>query len=165
MELEAGDHIKADYGLYEHHGIYEGDGKVIAYSKEQKRVVRTSLNVFGQGHEIFLVMHDDAKFSRSEIVARAQKRLDEAKYNLVFNNCEHFANWCVTDKAKSDQVRTAAIDAVKLALLGYKLYTAYEEMKYKVPSPHTFKQSGHRHTFVSMDRIFGIRGLNLKVRF
>ena len=123
MELKAGDHIKADYGMYYHHGIYVGDGQVIAYSKENnKSVALTSLDEFAQGHAIIKVEHDDAKFSRDEVVDRAYSRLGEDDYNLVFNNCEHFANWCVTGNAKSDQVRETVIDAAALATVGYKVY-------------------------------------------
>ena len=123
MELKAGDHIKADYGMYYHHGIYVGDGQVIAYSKENnKSVALTSLDEFAQGHAIIKVEHDDAKFSRDEVVDRAYSRLGEDDYNLVFNNCEHFANWCVTGNAKSDQVRETVLDAAALATVGYKVY-------------------------------------------
>ena len=123
MKLKAGNHIKADYGMYYHHGIYVGDGEVIAYSKEDnKSVVLTSLDEFAQGHPIIKVKHDDAKYSRDEVVYRAYSRLGEDQYNLIFNNCEHFANWCVTGNAKSDQVRETVIDAAALATVGYKVY-------------------------------------------
>jgi hypothetical protein len=49
-------------------------------------------------------------YSAEETVRRARSRLGERKYNLVFNNCEHFALWCKTGIAKSSQVN----EAVKL---------------------------------------------------
>ena len=36
-------------------------------------------------------------------LARAESRLGEGEYDLVFNNCEHFANWCRTGRSYSDQ--------------------------------------------------------------
>ena len=42
-----------------------------------------------------------------EIEARARQALDEqAQYNLMFNNCEHFVTWCVYGKKISDNVAT-----------------------------------------------------------
>ena len=31
-------------------------------------------------------------------------RLGEQRYNLLFNNCEHFAHWCKTGRHRSNQV-------------------------------------------------------------
>ena len=31
-------------------------------------------------------------------------RLGEQNYNLLFNNCEHFANWCKTGRHRSNQM-------------------------------------------------------------
>ena len=41
--------------------------------------------------------------SRDEIVTRAKSKLGEDKYNVVFNNCEHFAHWCCTGTSWSNQ--------------------------------------------------------------
>ena len=35
---------------------------------------------------------------------RAMGRLGEQNYNLLFNNCEHFAHWCKTGRHRSSQV-------------------------------------------------------------
>jgi hypothetical protein len=35
---------------------------------------------------------------------RAMSRLGEHNYNLLFNNCEHFAHWCKTGRHRSEQV-------------------------------------------------------------
>lgn len=43
-------------------------------------------------------------FSAEETVKRAESKLGETKYNLAFNNCEHFAIWCKTGLHESKQV-------------------------------------------------------------
>ena len=43
-------------------------------------------------------------YSAEETVAHARSREGESEYNLVVNNCEHFAIWCKTGVAKSYQV-------------------------------------------------------------
>lgn len=43
-------------------------------------------------------------YSPEETVARARSRLGETNYNLLTNNCEHFAIWCKTGVSESLQV-------------------------------------------------------------
>ena len=47
-------------------------------------------------------------YSPRETLKRAYSRIGECKYNMISNNCEHFAMWCKTGSAKSTQVRTIA---------------------------------------------------------
>lgn len=44
-------------------------------------------------------------YSPEETIERARERLGEAKYNLFFNNCEHFAIWCKTGISESNQIQ------------------------------------------------------------
>ena len=60
-----------------------------------------------------------------QVVQRACDRLGEAKYNPFTNNCEHFARWCKTGRAKSGQVHTFE-DRVKLALKSAATKAAHE---------------------------------------
>ena len=44
-----------------------------------------------------------------ETCHRAFDALDSSRdYHLIFNNCEHFASYCKTGRARSGQVRRAA---------------------------------------------------------
>lgn len=43
-------------------------------------------------------------YSPEETVERARSKVGEKEYNLIFNNCEHFAIWCKTGIHKSTQV-------------------------------------------------------------
>lgn len=43
-------------------------------------------------------------YTPDETVERAQSRLGESQYNLMTNNCEHFAIWCKTGVSESSQV-------------------------------------------------------------
>ena len=40
----------------------------------------------------------------AEAVAAARNRMGEGGYHILYNNCEHFANECVTGKHYSEQV-------------------------------------------------------------
>ncbi|MEB3312110.1 MAG: lecithin retinol acyltransferase family protein [Snowella sp.] len=93
-------------GVYEHHGIDCGDGTVIHYRKPSETVERTSWDIFSRHKPVFQKhYHNQFCFLPEIVVERAQSRLGEQKYNLLFNNCEHFANWCKTGLNESGQIR------------------------------------------------------------
>jgi hypothetical protein len=93
-------------GVYEHHGIDCGDGTVIHYSKrtEEATVRQTSIEDFSHGGAIRRREYTTCHIADS-VVQRALSRIGEQKYNLLFNNCEHFATWCKTGISSSRQVR------------------------------------------------------------
>lgn len=117
--MAQGDHLVVDRrgGLYTHHGIDIGDGTVVHYL-EGETIVRTSKEYFRRGEPIRL--RDYADCDPADItIERALSRLGEQRYNVLFNNCEHFATWCKTGRANSSQVeRSLAIGAVGGLLLG-----------------------------------------------
>jgi len=113
-KLLAGDIIVANRILYNHYGIYAGNGKVIHYTSDScdfganVKVRETSLNQFVLGSEYKVLQFEGntdklRQFSREETVRRARSRKGECSYNLIFNNCEHFAIWCKTGINKSLQ--------------------------------------------------------------
>lgn len=93
-------------GVYQHHGIDCGDGNVIHYRKPSEIVEKTSLKTFTRGNKIYVREYPEGFcFIDDVVVSRAENRIGENKYNLLFNNCEHFATWCKTGTADSKQVR------------------------------------------------------------
>lgn len=93
-------------GIYEHHGIDCGDGTVIHYRKPSEVIERTSLVTFSRGNLVYIRQYAEGFCFVPEIVVeRAESRLGEKKYNLLFNNCEHFATWCKIGISDSKQIR------------------------------------------------------------
>ena len=93
-------------GLYQHHGIDCGDGTVIHYRKPSETIERTSLVTFSRGNPVYVAEYGDGfGFIPHVVVERAESRLGERKYNLLFNNCEHLASWCKTGVSESQQVK------------------------------------------------------------
>ncbi len=93
-------------GVYEHHGIDCGDRSVIHYRKGTETIERTSFAIFAiDAMSKVYVKHYSTCFIPDVVVHRAESRLGERNYNLLFNNCEHFANWCKTGVSESQQVR------------------------------------------------------------
>ncbi|MEN5094744.1 lecithin retinol acyltransferase family protein [Pseudomonas protegens] len=107
-----GTHLIVGRGLYTHHGIFVGRNRVIHYSGmgsglHKGCIESTSLADFLQGKNARIKTYRKVYFRGPDICRRARSRLGEDQYNLVFNNCEHFANWCATDRHTSEQVRVA----------------------------------------------------------
>lgn len=93
-------------GVYEHHGIDCGDGTVIHYRKPSETIEQTSMEVFARGSRVYRRDYPNQFCYLPEIVVeRAASRLGEQKYNLLFNNCEHFATWSKTGQSDSPQIR------------------------------------------------------------
>lgn len=110
--MKAGDHIyiylKHESGFtFTHHGIYIGNKEVIHYWNNKVR--KSTKNKFGCGKNIYIKKHKKC-YSSPRVVKRAQRRLGETKYNLIFNNCEHFARWCKTGNHVSKQIDNAHIE-------------------------------------------------------
>lgn len=130
--LRPGDHICCRrYGLvYAHHGIYLGGDQVVHYSdsagigrKAGACVGVSTLSEFLRGDPLRRVKYSDAH-SGEQALLRAEKLLEAGGYSVIWNNCEHFATFCVTGRRRSVQVLralTIAASAVAaVALMGVK---------------------------------------------
>ncbi|NEO18615.1 MULTISPECIES: lecithin retinol acyltransferase family protein [unclassified Moorena] len=118
-------------GVYQHHGIDCGDGSVIHYRKKTETIERNSMATFALGETKIYVKQYSVCLIPDVVIRRAESRLGERQYNLIFNNCEHFANWCKTGKNESQQVKDfipvisntnieGLYEAIKQALQGAK---------------------------------------------
>lgn len=105
--MAAGDHLQVprQHGLFDHHGIDLGDGTVAHYL-EGREILRSSREDFSQGQHLTVIQHVEAS-ATGVTVRRAMSRIGEQNYNLLFNNCEHFATWCKTGRHRSSQIESA----------------------------------------------------------
>jgi hypothetical protein len=104
--MAAADHLQAprQHGLFNHHGIDLGDGTVAHYL-EGRAILRSPLADFSRDQPVHVVAYPDGHCSAVGVtLRRAMGRLGEQRYNLLFNNCEHFAHWCKTGRHRSAQV-------------------------------------------------------------
>ena len=128
--FQAGDHIKVYYRAnfenplpFYHHGIFIGyneNNEPQIINQSRKGVCIDDLEHFTSGNNrLWIVEHDYKKFSREQVVQRAldiynDKENIDKKYDLIFNNCEHFANFIIEGKKESVQVK----NTVKTLLAG-----------------------------------------------
>ena len=105
-------------GVYEHHGIDCGDGTVIHYRKGSDTIERTSIRLFTDSRKVYVKRYP-LRYIADTVIQRAESRLGERKYNLIFNNCEHFATWCITGINYSQQVKNfiPLLDRINICLL------------------------------------------------
>ena len=110
--LSKGDHVAYSRLLYAHHCIYIGKGWAVHLT--DKGVVKDLFEDMVGSSEFWVIEHDNG-YSRKKIVKRAKRKVNGYdKYNLIFNNCEHFCEWCCTGFAWSHQV----FGSVGLGFLG-----------------------------------------------
>lgn len=125
-----GDLICSDHGLYKHFGIYINEDCVIHYDGKiddkflRKMCIRkTTMDRFLAGNESFKVCKFKNNFTEPfEVVKRANSRIGEQNFNIIFNNCEHFGHWCQTGVSKSNQVDFIVLIIIFIILLNYSLY-------------------------------------------
>ncbi|AFZ42646.1 PspA/IM30 family protein [Halothece sp. PCC 7418] len=120
-------------GMYEHHGIDCGDGSVIHLRKYNETITRTSFGEFTKSQKVY-VKHYPLAFVPDAVVHRAESRLGEkARYNLLFNNCEHFATWCKLGHSHSQQVKDfiPILSRLKVESLSQPLEKALADQGYQ----------------------------------
>ena len=117
IDLYPGAHIRVKIKNYYHHGIYIGNDEVVQFghpfnvNEDPKNVlvIRSPIEDFvGPANfiEVYQYSKKELKLKNKDedIIKIALSHLGEGGYNILENNCEHFANRCVFNKAKSEQV-------------------------------------------------------------
>jgi hypothetical protein len=118
-----GDHIRVRRWVgpipYWHHGIDMGDDKVAHFINDKDsdvsllkgggaKVMITSMSEFARGKKPQVVQYEKGTaYNVENTIKHVYSQLGKGGYNLLFNNCEHFATWCKTGKHKSNQVLKA----------------------------------------------------------
>lgn len=116
---EYGDMIRVKVKFYYHYGIFVDENTVIQFGMPDNsdtppddiEVMTTDINTFSNGEFVECAKPDksEQKHHRTpeRVVEIAFSRLGEKGYNILNNNCEHFANECYFGEKRSflDDVR------------------------------------------------------------
>ena len=113
-----------------HYGVVVGENDVVHFNLIEEvadiRIIRTNLHKFVSGGtqlQVCQISELNKKYSDEEVVARALALVgyDFGGYNLLTNNCEHFAMWCKSGKYRSKQVYFTLLLAITInSCLGNK---------------------------------------------
>lgn len=114
---EKGDHIRVSRGLYTHHGVFITKDEVIHFTGEENdnvldwsknEVIQSPLERFLLGGQLEVKVYTNEEledlYPVQEIIQYARHCVGDRGYNLVLNNCEHFANTCTLGRFRSRQV-------------------------------------------------------------
>ena len=137
--LARGDHLfvwRTCKGVpFQHHAVDLGDGTVVHFTDgsggvagpsgdfSRFQVQRTSRDVISrQGRDAIHVVEHPNRLAAEESVRRALQLVGRRDYDLVFDNCEHLAMWCVCGQEQSRQVHAVCerlgSAGVKVAVAG-----------------------------------------------
>ncbi len=108
-DLPIGAHLTSPRWGYAHHGLYAGAGRVIHYAGlhgmfQSGLIEEVALEYFALGNAVQVRAWVAPKFSGEAAIERARARLGENRYSFWDNNCEHFAQWCISGTSRSEQV-------------------------------------------------------------
>ncbi len=126
IEPYPGAHIRVQIGKIYHHGIYIGDNMVVQFgmpfntTQDPKtvKVIKSPIEDFLLGGflEVRVFDKSEKKLKRKDrdIIKTALSSIGEGGYDLLHNNCEHFANYCVFGKKTSSQVESVHDEVRKM---------------------------------------------------
>ena len=105
------------HGLYEHVGISDGKGHIYENAYRTGGRGKVSLKDFSGGKEIIDIGIIPGSAKPGQIIKNAEALIaNPKKYNLLFNNCEHFVREVCGVDIKSPQVQRAIFLAVSTAV-------------------------------------------------
>lgn len=117
-----GDMIRVGLGTIYHFGIFVSEEEVIQFGlapnlrgpipDSQVEVLSSDIDAFLAGGFLEVCEFDRKERKKhrkpKDVIAYARKRLGERGYNILYNNCEHFANECLSGEHichQADDVR------------------------------------------------------------
>ena len=114
---------------FQHHAVDVGEGRTVHFSSPEGEVagpggdrsrfaiLETDVAVVTRdGRDRLHRIAHPSRFSPDEIVRRARDQVGMQGYDLIWNNCEHFAYWCCIGERESRQVAMACERTVAAGL-------------------------------------------------
>lgn len=136
-----GDMVRVELGKIYHYGIYVSDDEVIQFGLAPTRqttvqpheiqVLASDIHTFLAGGFLEVCQFDkkESKANRKpqQVVEYARSKLGTGGYHILHNNCEHFANECISGKSISRQTEDIRALFRKLPVVDVYLATLPSE--------------------------------------
>ena len=120
-DCKRGDMIRVRVGSIWHYGVYVSEDEVIQFGAPPREgaarsgaaiaVCTTSIDEFSGGSIVqraqLTLLERMRRIPPDKTVALARSRIGECGYDLLHNNCEHFAHECVFGVKRSEQEEEA----------------------------------------------------------
>lgn len=116
-EIQVGDMVRVPMKEAYHYGVCTGEDRIIQFGepvlttpkpRDEIRVMSTDVASFLNGQFAEVAELDRKEMKRrkpiAEIVAYAEKNIGKGGYDILYNNCEHFANECLFGLHVSSQI-------------------------------------------------------------
>lgn len=116
IEPNPGDHIRVKLKGYYHHGIYIGNDEVIQFghpfdvfsNHDEIAVIKSNIEDFLHGGFLEVRIYNKKELKKKrpadQIIKTANELIGTKGYHILYNNCEHFANYCVFLEKISHQI-------------------------------------------------------------
>lgn len=115
---KAGTLVRTRVSFYWHYGVFVSEEEVIAFGlpdnrgipPEEIRVLSTDLETFSAGGAVQIGACEGTERlkarSRTEVVRAARTAMGRSGYNILHNNCEHFAMQCLFGSSDSEFINS-----------------------------------------------------------
>ncbi len=114
-EINVGDAVRVNMGLYYHYGICTAEDRIVQFglpeinlNDKEVKVCATNIERFlnGKFAEVLVLNKKELKKRNSIkiIIEKAENSIGETGYNILHNNCEHFMNRCLFNTSTSQEV-------------------------------------------------------------
>lgn len=116
-EIEPGDMVRVPMGEMYHYGICTSEDRIVEFGRpvltnpvprEEIRVGAVTIEEFLGGSFAEAAVFDRRELKRrrdtAEIIRHAEESVGRGGYDILYNNCEHFAHECVFGTHRSSQV-------------------------------------------------------------
>lgn len=127
--LRTGDHVTVKGSIagedFYHHGIFVGDGIVDFGAGPNGKVRKVNIHEFTAGRRLERIIYQNGScLDPSVVKENAEKYLQNPQscglYDIMKNNCEHFATKCKTGYARSKQLWNKLAECVANPIKGLK---------------------------------------------
>ncbi len=149
-ECKLGDMIRISFGNFYHYGIFVSEEEVIQFGLppfegllnrkfEDIAVCVTDINTFAGGRivEVASMEKSDRKkrLSPKKTVQRARKSIGEKGYDILHNNCEHFARYCYLGEKRCEVTENVVSDWKKKTISDVYFSIIPKEIEYEELRP------------------------------